>query len=52
MRDFAKQSDDGTYLLSPLLSAIMQQDDNWNLETILKETNFTNLDNCVYLKIK
>jgi len=54
MRTFAKQSEDGTYLLSPILSIAME---NNNLDTLdfrqmIQETDFSNLDLCNYLNIK
>ncbi len=50
MRDFAKQSEDGTYLLSPILSIAMKEDNPDSLK--IQETDFSNLDLCIYLNIK
>ena len=52
MREFAKQSDDGSYLLSPLISVAMKQGQDLNIRKILTETDFTKLELCEYLKIK
>lgn len=54
MRNFAKQSDDGTYLLSPLLSAAMASGDvnNVDFATIIQGDDVQKLDNCIYLNIK
>lgn len=54
LRDFAKQSDDGTYLLSPLISISMntQEQNSLDFEKIIQETDFSSLDVCCYLNIK
>ncbi len=54
MREFAKQSEDGTYLLSPILSIVMKDDnpDSLNFKKLIQETDFSNLDLCNYLNIR
>ncbi len=54
MRNFAKQSADGTYLLSPILSIAMKENnpDSLKFKKIIQETDFSNLDLCIYLNIK
>lgn len=54
MRDFARQSEDGTYLLSPILSAGMKNNDidSLDFKKIIQETDFSDLDLCDYLNIK
>lgn len=54
MRSFAKQSEDGTYLLSPILSIAIENNnpDTLNFKQMIQETDFSNLDLCHYLNIK
>ena len=52
MREFAKQSEDGSYLLSPLTSVAMKQVQDLNIRKILTETDFSKLELCEYLKVK
>ncbi|MBQ7524166.1 MAG: hypothetical protein IJT08_00985 [Alphaproteobacteria bacterium] len=55
LREFARQSEDGTYLLSPLISAAMaaaETEGNMDFPKLLNETDFTKLDICRYLKIR
>ncbi|MDR2667088.1 MAG: hypothetical protein LBB34_03190 [Holosporales bacterium] len=51
MMDFASSLEDGTWLLSSLLSLVMKDPENANFEEILSSTDFSNSDMRIYLKI-
>ena len=51
-RQYAKSSDDGSYLMSPLLSIAMENVANLNYKTILTSTDFSKSEVCKYLQIK
>lgn len=52
LREFAKSSEDGNYLLSPLLSVAMENVSTLDYKNILISTDFSNNETCKYLKIK
>ncbi|MDR1390934.1 MAG: hypothetical protein LBI95_00995 [Holosporales bacterium] len=52
MREFASQFPDGTYLMSPLLSAAMEKVEFLDYKELLKNINLSNLSFCKYLKIR
>ena len=52
LRQFAKSSEDGSYLMSPLLSVAMENIANLDYKTILSSTDFSKSEVCKYLKIK
>ena len=51
-RNFAKSSEDGSYLMSPLLSVAMESIANLNYKTLLTSTDFSKSEVCKYLQIK
>ncbi len=51
-RKFAKSSEDGSYLMSPLLSVAMESIANLNYKTLLTSTDFSKSEVCKYLQIK
>ncbi len=51
-RKYAKSSEDGSYLMSPLLSVAMEHIDNLNYKTILTSTDFSKSEVCKYLRIR
>ncbi len=52
LRDFARTSSDGTYLLSPINSIATANTENLDMLKLLQNTDFTKYDVCKYLKLK
>jgi hypothetical protein len=52
MRDFASSEEDGTYLLSSLISLAMHDFENADFKEILSRTDFSDPDVRIYLKIR
>lgn len=52
LREFAKSSEDGNYLLSPLLSVAMEKVSTLDYKHILTSNDFSNGEICKYLKIR
>ena len=51
-RNFAKQSDDGSYLMSPLLSLAMDKIQSLDYTAILNSQEILSLNACKYLRIR
>ena len=51
-RKFAKSSEDGSYLMSPLLSVAMENVSSLDYKTILTSTDFSKSEVCKYLQIR
>jgi hypothetical protein len=52
LREFATSSEDGTYLLSQLISVAMSSTGAPNFKNLLTRDDISNADNCSYLKIR
>lgn len=52
MREISQESEDGTYLISPLISVAMEISDDLDYKKILTETDFSKLEICKYLKVR
>ena len=52
IRDFGRESEDGTHLLSIIFSVAMENIDNCDFVKIIDSTDFKNKDLCKYLKVR
>ena len=52
IKEFAQQPEDGNYLISPIISAALENGNEIDYKKILVETDFSKLEICKYLRIR